>query len=182
MDIKEPNEGYQFILEKFGEEKIESRYHCLYELLSAYLKRKRLEERVRIAPAILDHVIVDYFVDIYRLKDFQGMDLVNDTKIMAYTSFWLLRHKPLQILDTENADDLVYVNEDAVGEILRTQLFKKPEDTVLLPDRAERIDDFVNTMKYFFHQTLLIIGKTDRNYGTLLKRRRKAKTVVLREN
>lgn len=117
MDIKEPNEGYQFILEKFGEEKIESRYHCLYELLSAYLKRKRLEERVRIAPAILDHVIVDYFVDIYRLKDFQGMDLVNDTKIMAYTSFWLLRHKPLQILDTENADDLVYVNEDAVGEI-----------------------------------------------------------------
>ena len=71
MDIKEPKEGYQFILEKFGEEKIISRYNCLYELLSAYLKRKRLEERIHIIPAVLDHVIVDYFVDIYRLKDFQ---------------------------------------------------------------------------------------------------------------
>ena len=154
MDIKEPKEGYQFILDKFKEEKIKSRYNCLYELLSAYLKRKRLEERVRIVPAIIDHVIVDYFVDIYRLKDFQGMDLVNETKILAYTSFWLLRHKPLQIVDTENAADLVYVNEDAVGEILRTQLFKNPEDTVLLPERAERIDDFVNTMKYFFQYRL----------------------------
>lgn len=154
MDIKEPKEGYQFILDKFGEEKIKSRYNCLYELLSAYLKRKRLEDRVRIVPAILDHVIVDYFVDIYRLKDFQGMELVNDTKILAYTSFWLLRHKALQIMDTENAGDLVYVNEDAVGEILRTQLFKDPEDTVLLPEQSERIDDFVNTMKYFFQYRL----------------------------
>ena len=154
MDIKEPKEGYQCILEKFGEEKIISRYNCLYELLSAYLKRKRLEERIHIIPAVLDHVIVDYFVDIYRLKDFQGMELVNDTKILAYTSFWLLRHKPLQIVDAEKADDLVYVNEDAVGEILRTQLFKDPEDTVLLPEQAGRIDDFVNTMKYFFQYRL----------------------------
>lgn len=154
MGFKEQNEGYQFLLTKFTEEKIKSRYDCLFELLTTYLKRKRLEERICIVPAILDHVVVDYFVDIYRLKDFQGMDLVNDTKIMAYTSFWLLRHKPLQILDVENADDLVYVNEDAVGEILRTQLFKDPADTVLLPGRAEKIDDFVRTMKYFFQYRL----------------------------
>ena len=44
--------------------------------------------------------------------------------------------------------------EDAVGEILRTQLFKDPEDTVLLPEQAGRIDDFVNTMKYFFQYRL----------------------------
>jgi len=154
LDSKESKEGYQFILTKFTEEKIKSRYECLFELLATYLKRKKLEERICIVPAILDHVVVDYFVDIYRLKDFQGMSLVNDTKIMAYTAFWLLRHKPLQILDTENADELVYVNEDAVGEILRTQLFKDPEDTVILPEKAERIDDFINTMKYFFQYRL----------------------------
>ncbi|MCM1153940.1 MAG: hypothetical protein NC314_02020 [Roseburia sp.] len=154
MDIKEKDEGYQFVIQEFGEEKISSRYDCLYELLAIYLERKQLNERVCIVPAILDHVIVDYFVDIYRLKDFQGMALVNDTKIMAYTSFWLLRHKPLQILDTEHADDLVFVNEDAVGEILKAQLLNNPADTVILEEKEERIDDFVNTMKYFFQYRL----------------------------
>ncbi len=154
MDIKAKKEGYQFIIDKFGEEKIISRYDCLYELLTIYLEQKRLEGRVYIAPAILDHVIVDYFVDIDRLKDFQGMELVNDTKIMAYTAFWLLRHKPLQILDVDNADDLVFVNEDAVGEILRTQLLNNPADTVILEEVEAKIDEFVNTMKYFFQYRL----------------------------
>ena len=158
MDSKEKNEGYEFIVNKFGEEKIISRYEFLYDMLETYLKRKQLEKRVCIVPDILNHVVVDYFVDIYRLKDFQGMSLVNDTKIMAYTSFWLLRHKVLQITDVEHAADLVYVNEDAVGEFLRTHLLN-PLDTVIIPEKSGRIDDFVQTMKYFFQYRLYTAQK-----------------------
>lgn len=154
MDDKKLNADYQFLLEHFTQEKIVSRYDCLYQLLMTYIKRKQLEGRICIVPAILDHVIVDYFVDIYRLKEFQEIFLVNDAKIMSYTSFWLLRHKPLQIVDIENADDLVYVNEDAVGEILRTHLLDNPSETVILPEREEKIDEFINTMKYFFQYRL----------------------------
>lgn len=154
MDSKDRKEGYEFILDKFGEEKIVSRCEFLYNLLTTYLKRKSLLDRVCLAPAILKHVVVDYFVDIYRLKDFQEIDLVNDTKIMAYTAFWILRHKPLQIIDIEKADDLVYVNEDAVGEIIRTHLLNNPADVVIMQEKSKRIDDFVNTMKYFFQYRL----------------------------
>lgn len=45
----------------------------------------------------LDHVVVDYFVDIDRLKDFQNIQLTYESKIYAYLAFWLLRHKPLQL-------------------------------------------------------------------------------------
>lgn len=154
MDSRENNEGYKYLVEKFGAEKIKSRYEWIFDLLDTYLTRKQLQNRVCIVPDILNHVVVDYFVDIDRLKNFQGMSMVNQTKIMAYTAFWLLRHKVLQITDTENAADLVYVNEDAVGEMLRTYLFDNPSGAVILPEKAERIDAFVDTMKYFFQYRL----------------------------
>ncbi|MEZ3507710.1 MAG: hypothetical protein K1W10_12330 [Lachnospiraceae bacterium] len=154
MDFDGKKEGYDFILDKFGEEKVASRCEFLYDMLAAYLKRKQLSNRVCIVPEILKHIVMDYFVDIYRLKDFQGIDLVNDTKIMAYTAFWILRHKPLQILDVGKACDLVYVNEDAVGEMLRAYLFNNPSDVVIVSEKSQRIDDFVNTMKYFFQYRL----------------------------
>lgn len=64
---------YRYLVEKFGEEKIVSRYEWLYGVLQEYIRIKKLEGEVLISTDILNHVIVDYFVDIDRLKCFQNI-------------------------------------------------------------------------------------------------------------
>lgn len=68
-------------------------------MLADYIKCEKRQKRVGISTDILKHVIVDYFVDIDRLKSFAGIPKVNDSKIYSYTSFWILKHKPLQVME-----------------------------------------------------------------------------------
>lgn len=142
--------GYQYIIDKFGEEKITLRAEWLYGLLEDYIRSENLQERVGISRDILKYVIVDYFVDIDRLKSFTGISRANDVKIYSYSSFWILKHKPLQVLRLQEAAELVFVNEDFVSHMLRGFLFSKPENIPILNNKQEEVDLFVNTLTYYF--------------------------------
>lgn len=54
---------------------------------------------------------MDYFSDVQRLKDYQKIEHVNEIKIKAYETFWLLKGKPLQLKDQIEDDRFLYVNE-----------------------------------------------------------------------
>lgn len=142
--------NYQYLVEKFGSEKISSRYDWINALLSDFLKKKNYADKVIISQDILKHVVVDYFVDIDRLKEFQEIELVHSSKIYAYTCFWLLRHKPLQVIIPEGAGELAFVNEECVCYILRSYLFSEPENVPVLENKREQVDNFIDTMLYFF--------------------------------
>ena len=103
MDSNMKNNTYGFIVDYFTEEKIQSRYAWLYNLMQSYLEAEKIQDKVYISEDILNHVIIDYFVDIYRLKEFQDIETTHDSKIYAYLISWILRHKPLQI-PKENAE------------------------------------------------------------------------------
>ena len=122
---------YNFIIEYFTEKKIISRFEWIYDLLEDYIKTEGIQEKVFISEDILNHVVIDFFVDIYRLKVFQGIDITNDAKIYAYMIFWLLRHKPLQI-QGEDSEGLVFINEKFASEMLRAFLFKDPKNISIL--------------------------------------------------
>lgn len=141
---------YDYIVEKFGKNKIVKRAEWLYGLAEDYLQLNELEGKVGISRDILKYVLVDYFVDIDRLKEFAHIEKVNDSKIYAYTAYWLLRHKPLQVLQVDNAFDLVFVNENFVAHFLRSFLFSNPDDTPILDNKREDVDLFVRTLLYYF--------------------------------
>lgn len=143
-------EGYQYILDKFGEDKVASRAQWLYDLLEGYLTAKELTDKVSISRSVLKHVLVDYFVDIDRLKDFAKISRANDSKIYAYTCFWLLRHKPLQINQQSDDQSLVFVNEEFVAHLLRSYLFSEPDDVPILNNKKEEVDNFTTTLLYYF--------------------------------
>lgn len=42
------------------------------------------------------NVLIDYYSDIYRLKEFHDIELVRTEKIIAYTVAWIIKRKPLQ--------------------------------------------------------------------------------------
>ena len=141
---------YEYIVEKFGKDKILKRSEWLYKLVEEYLQSNKLEGKVGISRDILKYVLVDYFVDIDRLKEFAHIERVNDSKIYAYTAYWLLRHKPLQVLQLDNAFDLAFVNEEFVAHLLRSFLFSNPDDAPILDNKREDVDLFVSTLLYYF--------------------------------
>ena len=145
----ELKDTYNFIIDHFGEDKIVSRYQWIYDLMEDYINAEELQEKVYISEDILNHVIIDYFVDTYRLKDFQDIKYTHDSKIYAYMIYWLLRHKPLQI-KREDAEELVFVNEKFAAEILYAYLFKEPNNVSILNSQKESMENFTETLFYFF--------------------------------
>lgn len=92
---------------------IVSRYEHLYRELRAIVIAKEAEEYAYINKKLLGYAILSYFEDIERIKNFENIERVNVDKIYAYTVFWLLRYKPIQL--KSNVDDVKYesLNEEA---------------------------------------------------------------------
>lgn len=142
--------GYQYLLDKFGKEKIASRFVYINTVLVDYIKQHQYENRVVICQNMIEHIVIDYFVDIDRLKEFQEIQYVNETKIYAYLAYWLLRHKPLQVAGCDGQDDLVFVNEEFVADFLLSFLFSQPENVPFVTEQEGKIDEFVKTLGYYF--------------------------------
>mgnify|MGYP004627767531 CR=1 FL=1 len=140
---------YDFIIDHFGKERIESRFAWIYDLMQDYIDIERLQDKVYISEDILYHVMIDYFVDIYRLKEFQGIEKTHDSKIYAYLISWILRHKPLQV-KSENAPECAFVNEHFCSELLKGYLFKKPKNVPIVNSKKENMDTFSETLLYYF--------------------------------
>lgn len=114
-----------------------------------YIESEQLEGKVKISEDILNHVIIDYFVDIYRLKEFQDIEITHDSKIYAYLIAWILRHKPLQIL-VDDSEDIVFINEMFVTEMLKGYLFRNPKNISIVNASREEVDNFFDTLLYYF--------------------------------
>ena len=146
-DFMDRKKTYDFIVDHFSEKRIMDRYTWLYDLMQSYLEAEKLQNDVYISEDILNHIIIDYFVDIYRLKEFQDIEKVHDSKIYAYLIFWTLRHKPLQI-KRENAEKFVFVNEMFSAELLKSYLYSELKNVSLV--KKEDIDNFNETLLYYF--------------------------------
>ena len=83
--------NYSGLLEEFSEDVIRSRYAFLYKECMEFLKSQNLESEVRLDEVLLMHAVLDYFSDVSRLKKFHHIHHINETKVIAYETFWLLR-------------------------------------------------------------------------------------------
>lgn len=147
---------YQYLLAEFGEEKINHRYTALYSYMEDYIKRHDLQSQTLISQELLDQTVVDYFVDIYRLKDFHDIKKVNDIKIHAYTAYWLIKRKPIQLsVPATDHPELAFVNEKMVTGYLMRFLSKDNYDTVILEEKKQDYLDFVNSFMYLLQYRLI---------------------------
>lgn len=140
---------YDGVLDYFGEEKISDRFDWINGLLCQYIRQEQLEDFAFVSERILNHVIIDYFTDIYRLKEFQNIEKTNTTKIYAYLTYWLLRHKPIQLSDKAR-EEHVFINEKFCTEFIRAYVFDNPANIPILMQSSEQIDEFLKSLLYYF--------------------------------
>ena len=141
---------YKDVLDFFGEKKIISRYKFIYDFIKNYIAHIKDNDSLVLCDSIIDHVVVDYFVDIMRIKPFQEIEFINDTKIYAYMSYWLLRHKPIQLKHESGLDKFVFINEELVSALLQSHLFDNADVAKHAQTEQTQINEFVDLMLYFF--------------------------------
>lgn len=117
--MRDGTETYNYLVEKFTEEVIDERVEHLRLRIDKYLQQTGHPDLYLLNTTVLKDAVTDYFADIERLKDFQGIEKVNKNKITAYIAYWLLRHKPIQItVDQCKNYEWTYPNEEFVASLI----------------------------------------------------------------
>lgn len=91
--------------------KFENRFISLQEDMTSFIEANNLMDKVFIDSVILGYVLVDYFEDVRRLKEFHNVRHINAVRVTAYTAYWLLRRKPIQVKPGNEDRELVFINE-----------------------------------------------------------------------
>lgn len=145
----------ELILQDFGKKngKFEKRFTSLLNDVLAFINEAGLKEKVTINELALGYMLVDYFEDIRRLKIFHKIEHVNSIKIIAYTSYWFLRRKPIQLLEQEK--ELMYVNERFILAYIMDFMSGNAQVPILLREN-EGLKSFSEALfyylKYRFHE------------------------------
>jgi hypothetical protein len=63
-----------------------------------FILDRAIEGLIKIDEYLINHVVVDYFADILRLKKFHQIEKINYIKIASYLSYWIYKRKPLHII------------------------------------------------------------------------------------
>ncbi len=137
-----------------GREEISQKFHSRYEALltdmNDYIAGSGYGDKLYVNPSLLASAVVDYFADIKRLKALHNVEHVNSIKVVSYTSYWLLKRKPIQLRDVD--EKLIYANERFVFSYIMDFLNKdeqKQEDDNIYLCRKKGMDTFKEMLFYF---------------------------------
>lgn len=97
----------------------------------------------------LAHAVMDYFSDIQRLKDYQKIEHINEIKIKAYETFWLLKRKPIQLKEQLEDDRLLYVNEKFLMTRLTSFMLGDEINRPIVGEKGVSFKNFLNTLYYY---------------------------------
>lgn len=140
---------YDDLVSVVGQDVIESRIQQISQEMLDFLEINSLEQVAYIHQMALTHAIMDYFSDVQRLKDYQQIEHINDIKIKAYETFWLLKRKPLQLKEQIEDDRLLYVNEKFLLTRLTSFMLDSEINMPIVGEKGTAFKNFLNTLYYY---------------------------------
>lgn len=129
-----------------GNPKFEQRFTALLKDMESFIKKSNLQDDVRINELSLGYMLLDYFEDISRLKAFHHVEHINGIRVVAYTAYWLLRRKPIQLLGQKK--EILYVNERFVLTYILNFLSSNDKGEILLRSNSG-LQSFSELLFYF---------------------------------
>jgi hypothetical protein len=95
---QDSHSNYKYILEIFGKDKLKKRFAFLKELAGELMKTFGLSGYVVCSDYLIEELLLDYFADIARLKEFHNIEHTNPIKVASYTAYWITKRNPLQLI------------------------------------------------------------------------------------
>lgn len=144
-------DDYSDIISEFGRHRIKERFQDLCVAYNKFIEERDIKGCVRLNTFTLMHAVLDYFTDISRLKKFHKIKRTNSFKIIAYELSWLIRRKPLQILE-DDEETLVYINEKFILSYVMsyfTQLVGFDFYDKLEEKNKKIIDGYIDSFYYY---------------------------------
>lgn len=118
---------------------------------------RNLQDVLTICEEALQKTIMDYFADVYRLKEFHHIANINMTKIVAYEVYWILRRKPIQIQKQPASTKVVFANEGFATTFIAHEYLTPEETEPLSPDKEEAFFKYLEHI--FYHLKYRCIDK-----------------------
>ena len=123
-------------------------------------KSKDTQESVNLNLELLNSAVTSYYQDIHRYKDFSGSKWVNAQKQAAYTIKWLVRFRPIQIIDATKPISVEIFDLNLKFALVCGFAFLSDEVKSLLLKNKKRIDSQNKTKneeekEYSFYDKLM---------------------------
>lgn len=144
---------YTAIYEEFGE-KIDNRGAYLYAAFEKYSRSIGIPEGSLSMPMdLLFETVLNYFADIHRVKEFHELERANMVKIAAYTSYWIIKIKPIQVVNfaPEYKERFLRINEYFAISLAISFLFETREMRFNTAEVLENWNKFRDSITYAFH-------------------------------
>ena len=143
------NRDYTEILHRVGEEKFRERLDEMITSAEQYIQEAGYGEHVVCNERIMLNVFLDYFADIFRLKDFHGIENTRTEKIFAYTAAWIVKRKPLQFIHDTDEEKDIFVNERFAVFLLLNECLLCGEKHFISPQNREKLDEYIDLLLYY---------------------------------
>lgn len=148
-NIENTYANYDELVSYFGEDVIQKRIKQISQEMLDFLNVNQLEDKAYIHKMALAHAVMDYFSDVYRLKEYQKIEHINEVKIKAYETFWLLKRKPLQLKGQLDEDKYLYVNEKFLLTRLASFILSENINKPIAGEKFVAYKNFLDTLYYY---------------------------------
>lgn len=130
-----------------SEHDIPRRFGSIMSRMQKALDSLGLQDKVWIDEDRLGKAVIDYFEDIDRLKEFEGIERISVSKIYAYQTYWIVKRKPLCLKEGISGDErLAFINEIVCAGMLIMLMYC--EMNIKPPIDDERIGRFYDLLLY----------------------------------
>ena len=95
-------------------------------------------------------VILDYFMDVMRLKEFHSIERIRTEKLFAYTISWIVKRKPIQFREYSDRERDIFVNERFAAYLLINECLMCGSKHFVKEAYAEKLVEYTEMLLYYF--------------------------------
>lgn len=141
---------YNQIINEIGEKNLQEKYTEVLASANKFIEEAGYLEHVECNERILLSLLLDYYADLSRFRDFHGVEWVRTEKSFAYLIYWIVKRKPLQFQHFSEDEKDIFVNERFAVYLLLNECLLCGERKFVGKENQEKLDDYIRLLFYYF--------------------------------
>mgnify|MGYP001135166505 CR=1 FL=1 len=141
---------YRELIDEVGVDKFRERFEELQKTAMEFIEMAGFSETAYCNERILMQVILDYFMDVMRLKEFHSIERIRTEKLFAYTISWIVRRKPIQFRDYSEEERDIFINERFAAYLLINECLMCGTKHFVQEAYAEKLVEYTEMLLYYF--------------------------------